>query len=152
MVRLCPSKNLMLPFELIVVSTPISANLRKKNPAAYQSWILTIRQAAIAAWTDRELPVQDAIGVEIIYFYATSTQMDADNLIKPVLDALNQVVYDDDYQVVDILCRKRLSHPDYRLASYHFAELTERLSQNTDFIYIRVHLIQNQEDLRQWQP
>lgn len=33
--------------------------------------------------------------------------MDVDNIPKPILDALKGVVYSDDRQVTDLLCRKR---------------------------------------------
>ena len=46
--------------------------------------------------------------VTITYFYDDdSAPIDVDNIPKPILDALKGLVYLDDNQVTDILCRKR---------------------------------------------
>ena len=42
----------------------------------------------------------------ITYFFDRSS-LDVDNVPKPILDALNGLVYFDDSQVTDLLCRKR---------------------------------------------
>ena len=42
----------------------------------------------------------------ITYFYNTR-QIDVDNLPKPIIDALKGLVFTDDQQVTDMLCRKR---------------------------------------------
>ena len=42
-----------------------------------------------------------------ITFFYDSDLLDVDNIPKPVLDALKGIVYDDDRQVSDLLCRKR---------------------------------------------
>ena len=44
--------------------------------------------------------------VTITYVYADSP-MDVDNVPKPILDGLKGLVYFDDSQVTDLLCRKR---------------------------------------------
>ena len=42
----------------------------------------------------------------VTYFFM-DVQMDVDNIPKPISDALNGLVYVDDVQVTDVLCRKR---------------------------------------------
>ena len=42
----------------------------------------------------------------VMYFYESGS-MDIDNLPKPISDALKGLVYLDDEQVTDIVCRKR---------------------------------------------
>ena len=46
------------------------------------------------------------VAVTITYFYNT-TPLDVDNIPKPILDGLKGMVYQDDDQVFDMLCRKR---------------------------------------------
>jgi crossover junction endodeoxyribonuclease RusA len=41
--------------------------------------------------------------------------MDIDNLPKPILDALKGLVYLDDTQITDVVCRKRNLHSDLRV-------------------------------------
>ena len=46
--------------------------------------------------------------VTITYLYNSgSRKIDVDNIPKPILDALKGLVYSDDSQVTDLLCRKR---------------------------------------------
>ena len=45
--------------------------------------------------------------------------MDIDNLPKPISDALKGLVYLDDEQVTDIVCRKRNLNRDYELRILH---------------------------------
>ena len=42
----------------------------------------------------------------ITYFY-DSAPLDVDNIPKPILDSLKGLVYSDDSQVSDLICRKR---------------------------------------------
>ena len=43
----------------------------------------------------------------VITYYFKGGSLDVDNMPKPILDALNGLVYDDDSQVTDLVCRKR---------------------------------------------
>lgn len=63
---------------------------------------------------DAEPPVIGAIAVTITYFY-DRTPLDVDNIPKPILDALKGLVYSDDSQVFDLLCRKRDLHTELRI-------------------------------------
>jgi crossover junction endodeoxyribonuclease RusA len=49
----------------------------------------------------------------IIYFY-DAVEVDVDNILKPILDALKGLLYDDN-QIVDILCRKRNLNSNLRI-------------------------------------
>ena len=42
-------------------------------------------------------------------FQPHSYQPDVDNIAKPIVDALKELVYDDDARVTDVLCRRRSS-------------------------------------------
>ena len=69
--------------------------------------------AIIAKSENLPPPTNDEVEVEIIYHPKNRKKetknplrrRDVDNLIKPVLDALIGVAYEDDYQVVDVRCR-----------------------------------------------
>jgi Holliday junction resolvase RusA-like endonuclease len=57
-------------------------------------------------WPTAELPVTEPVMLTITYFYE-ETAMDVDNIPKPISDALKGLVYVDDSQVNDVLCRRR---------------------------------------------
>ena len=70
----------------------------------------------------------------ITYFY-DSVSMDVDNIPKPILDALKGLVYLDDEQVTDILCRKRNLNTDVRIEN-PTSILAEGLSRANQFLYV----------------
>ena len=59
-------------------------------------------------WSERPLPADRTVAVTITYFgKRRQGPHDVDNLAKPILDATKEIVYDDDEQVSDLLCRRR---------------------------------------------
>jgi hypothetical protein len=67
----------------------------------------------------------------ITYFY-DSVSIDVDNIPKPILDALKGLVYLEDDQVTDILCRKRNLNRDLRVENPS-SVLADGLSRATNF-------------------
>ncbi len=79
----------------------------------------------------------------ITYFY-DNIAVDVDNIPKPILDALKGLVYSDDEQVTDILCRKRNLNGDLRIENPS-SVLAEGLSRGHQFLYIIVKDAPDQE-------
>ena len=50
-----------------------------------------------------EFPEIGPIMLTITYFY-DAVEIDVDNILKPILDALKGLLYMDDNQITDILC------------------------------------------------
>ncbi len=80
----------------------------------------------------------------IMYFYESEPSMDMDNVPKPISDALKGLVYLDDQQVTDVLCRKRNLNSNLRIESLS-GVLAEGLSRGSQFLYILVEEAPNQE-------
>lgn len=74
--------------------------------------------------------------VTITYFFEEAS-LDVDNIPKPILDALNGVVFSDDSQVTDLLCRKRSLKGDLRIPQPS-ALLLETLESSEQFVHIIV--------------
>ncbi len=79
----------------------------------------------------------------ITYFYDT-VPMDVDNIPKPILDALAGLVYVNDDQVTDVLCRKRDLNDAFRVENPSSA-LAEGFSRGNEFLYIVVEDAPDQE-------
>jgi crossover junction endodeoxyribonuclease RusA len=79
----------------------------------------------------------------ITYFY-DSISMDVDNIPKPITDALKGLVYLDDEQVTDAVCRKRNLNSNLRVENPS-AILAEGLSRGNEFLYIVVEEAPDQE-------
>jgi crossover junction endodeoxyribonuclease RusA len=79
----------------------------------------------------------------ITYFYEGGS-MDIDNLTKPTSDALKGLVYLDDEQMTDVLCRKRNLNSNLRIENPSRV-LAEGFRRGNEFLYIVVEEAPDQE-------
>ena len=131
----------MLPFEFVIDGPPVSQQTRRRERV--RQWRDEVRRVAEQYWPAEELPVTGPIMLTITYFY-DSISMDVDNLPKPILDALKELVYLDDEQVTDVLCRKRDLNRDLRVENPS-SILADGLSRGNEFLYIVVAEAPDQE-------
>lgn len=90
-----------------------------------------------------EFPKMGPIMVTMLYFYH-AVEIDADNILKPILDALKGLLYMDDNQITDILCRKRKLNSNVRIENPS-SMLVDRFSRGKEFLYIAVEQAPDQE-------
>ena len=95
-------------------------------------------------WVPAELPAIGRIMLTIMYFYESEPSMDIDNIPKPISDALKGLVYLDDEQVTDVLCRKRNLSSNFRIENPS-SVLAEGFSRGSEFLYVVVEEAPNQE-------
>ena len=79
----------------------------------------------------------------ITYFFE-NVDIDVDNIPKPILDALVGLVYYDDSQVFDIICRKRDRNRDLQIPNAS-PLLQESLDRPGQFLHISVSEAQSGE-------
>lgn len=115
--------------DFVVEGTP-----RNHRADSRPQWQAKVRNAAPAQTALLAGPLR----LRIDFFFEGATDLDADNIIKPIQDALQHVVYDDDESVVDVGSRKvdRLSPPPVIDAPATLE--TAPNSTTGDFVYIRV--------------
>ena len=115
--------------DFVVKGTPRSwrANSRKR-------WMAQVQQAV----PPTALLLAGPLRLRIDFFFKGETNLDTDNIIKPIQDALQKVIYEDDETVTDVCSRKISLH---RLPPILDAppELLFALAEPpTDFVFIRV--------------
>ena len=93
-------------------------------------------QSAVGHAWDTEPPFVGEVMVVITYFFKGEA-LDVDNLPKPILDALNGLVYADDSQITDLVCRKRDRNRDLQFENPS-SVLVETLGRSEQFLYITV--------------
>lgn len=91
---------------------------------------------------DGSPPVDGAVAVSMVYIFDT-VPFDVDNIPKPILDAMKGLVYSDDSQVSDLMCRKWYVEQNIHTAGvpHVFDEFYRSYSQ---FRYIRVDDVNSQ--------
>lgn len=131
----------MLPFEFVVDGPPVSQQARRRE--RIREWRDQVRAIAEKQWPSEELPVTEPVMLTITYFY-DKVAMDVDNIPKPISDAMKGLVYLDDEQMTDILCRKRNLSSVLRVDNPS-ETLAEGFSRGNEFLYIIVDTAPNQE-------
>lgn len=124
----------MLPFEFIVVGTPLS--YQTKDRTKLRAWMVMVREAAQLRWPLDLAPHTAQLRIIVVYYNdAAAIRMDNDNMVKPIQDALNGLVYVDDKQITDTYVRKTSLYGTFLPSS---AILLEGLSKRVEFLYVRV--------------
>ena len=129
-----------IPFELILEQAPVSSQTRRRQ--RFHEWQQDLERAARLVW-DTEAPVAVPVSVTITYFF-DDTPVDVDNIPKPILDALKGLVFQDDSQVYDLLCRKRNRADNLRIEGPSQG-LLAALDNSKQVLHIKVTAAQNQE-------
>ena len=122
-----------LPFEFTISGPPVSQQTRRQD--RLRQWTGHVASVAQGFW-DGSTPVAGSIMVSVIYF-SHGLPFDLDNIPKPILDALKGLVYVDDEQITDLVCRKRNLNDNPRIAS-ESVSLNEALSSGGQFLHIVV--------------
>ena len=133
----------MLPFEFIVIGVPVSH--QTKNRTRLQAWRTQVRNAAQALWPPEAPPVTVHVRMRIVYYY-DGAPLDIDNMLKPIQDALNGLVYEDDRQVSDLVVGKRSLNGSYRVRGMSLA-LARGFVNGTDFIHVLVEEAPDHQEL-----
>lgn len=125
--------------EFIVSGTPISSGASSRSRTR---WKETVSAAASAVLSDQHALVADSVRVTIVYFYVR-TDLDLDNILKPILDSLIEVIYVNDFQVTDISASKRDRTGTLILEAASpviIEQLAATAEEPQDFVYVLVEL------------
>jgi crossover junction endodeoxyribonuclease RusA len=135
----------MLPLEFIVAGTPVTA--RSKNAVRLKEWRDKVRAAALAKWPPGEAPELGTLRIVVMYFHdAPAVRKDNDNIVKPIQDALNKLVYADDRQISDTSLRKTDLNGNFKVRGQS-AILFEGFALDTEFLYVRIEAAPNHAEL-----
>lgn len=86
----------MLHLEFVIPGPPISH--QTTVPAKRIAWQATVKAEASKVWTGE--PLTGKLKFVLINFHeGDKPPLDDDNMVKPIRDALNKLVYEDDRQI-----------------------------------------------------
>lgn len=105
---------------------------------ARRFWQGRVRKAGEDAAHGRHPSRTDLLVVRIAYFYVDSPAGDLDNMVKPIQDALKEIAYADDSQVVDLVASmRRKGSTDLRSLTLT-PSLASGFSGGSDFVHVVV--------------
>lgn len=122
-------------FEFIVEGPAVS--LQTRNKTRLTAWKNQVAAAARSVWPGGLPPAPFSLQISILFFYRGAPIGDLDNFVKPIQDALIGLVYVDDSQITDVVCRRRPADTQYRLEDVPVT-LLDGLTLYDDFLYIRL--------------
>lgn len=135
----------MLPFEFTVNGPPVSHQTR--HASRLYAWKQTVRAAAARSWPAETPPLTARLKFTLTYYHdGVSIRLDNDNLVKPIQDALNGLVYEDDRQITDTIVRKTDLNGSFRVRGMSFV-LAEGFCRGNELLYVRIELAPGHEDL-----
>jgi crossover junction endodeoxyribonuclease RusA len=129
-------------FEVCVHGQPVSAQTARRQ--ALQAWKHRVREACEKVWADQP-PIEDQVIIRVTH-YCETVIGDVDNLTKPIQDALQGVVYQDDRQVSDTIGNRRNIDASFRVR-YMSMALAAAFSDGRQFVHIRVSRSPRRQDL-----
>ncbi len=125
------------PFAFVVEGPAVSQQAR--DTERRNRWKEQVNKAASQKWNADPLPTSSPIAVTITYFTKRDPgeARDVDNLAKPILDAMKGIVYCDDEQVSDLICRIRGLETKLRKVS-QLADLPKNLDESRPVVHVCV--------------
>ena len=133
----------LMKFEFIVDGPPVSQQTRRRKRLI--DWKILVRQEAEKYWTDEQKMLTGLVMLQVTYFF-DNVEMDVDNIVKPIQDAIIQLAYADDKQICDVLVRKRSLFGKFQ-AKGLTPVLEEGFARGNDFLYVVVTAAPDQEVL-----
>lgn len=98
---------------------------------------MRVVRSAQSRLSDDSVAIATEISAAIVFFYEGETDIDVDNIAKPVLDSLAGLAYEDDSQVSQITVRKTALAAGLAIDNPS-PSLTAALAIGGDFIYVRI--------------
>ena len=119
-------------FDFAVPGVPRSLQAK---PPGKGAWKNRVAGAAKDKWPPNRTPLDEELSVVIIYYHVGEAEVDVDNIIKPILDALVDVTYVDDKLISQVTSRR--TRLDTGVVMEDVPQtLAEGLEIGEDFVYI----------------
>jgi crossover junction endodeoxyribonuclease RusA len=137
----------VLPYEFILTGRPVSNQTKDKQ--RLRDWQAIVRRGAEHQW-QRE-PYDGYVRIKLTYYYEAPSGKedgipDSDNIVKPVREALLGVIYDHDYQVTDVISRRRNLNSSFRVKGIS-PTLAAGFIQGVEFVHVKIEVAPDPADL-----
>lgn len=132
-------------FECTVEGPPVSAQTANRDN--HGLWKRRVRAAAKRVWDLRRRPLAEPLRIIVTYYHeGPEIRLDNDNMVKPIQDALNGLVYEDDCLITDTELRKTCVDGKFKLRGLSEV-LAQAFVRGSEFVHIRVERAPDHGDL-----
>ena len=131
-------------FEICVTGPPVSA--QSHNRDMLKAWRAAVASVARNAWPVTAAPVRHPLTVMVSEF-SEAAAMDRDNMVKPILDSLQGIVYENDRQVLRVDIEWADIDGEFTVR-YMSPSVALALSAGDEFIWIRAWPHSARKDLK----
>jgi crossover junction endodeoxyribonuclease RusA len=129
------SVEIEFPLEFVVEGTPVSHQAKERK--SIEQWKSRIIEASRATLPEGHFATDVPLSITLFYFPAGSMEGDLDNIVKPILDALERHIYINDAQIRRILVQKFEPQDSVKFVSPSPA-LQDALNKSASMLYIRL--------------
>ena len=128
------SVEIAFPLELSVEGVPLSL---QASPDSKREWKAVVANKARSSLQEGAWLTEAPVSVTIFYFPDGPMIGDVDNIVKPILDSLNTVVYMDD-QLVERVWVEKFEPEGVVTFSQPTAALARALDTDRPVVYVRI--------------
>lgn len=123
-----------LPWDFKVLGVPASQQASSRRRTL---WKADVAAAARAAWPAGDPPLTDKLQIHVTCYHDNAPPLDADNMLKPIQDALIGIVYEDDRQILDTHGALRDVNGRYWVRGMSVA-LGEGFNSDGPFVHVKI--------------
>lgn len=125
----------MTPFEFLIPQRPVSVQARRRQRVhEWKAYVAEQARLAIGGG-ERELAT-GPVAVRLLYLYDEAA-LDADNILKPIQDALVGILFEDDSIVTDVEIRRRWRRAVFTIGTVS-PTLAAGLELGSECVYVSV--------------
>jgi hypothetical protein len=128
-------------FDFLIPRRPVSSQTKSRNNL--QAWKRYVQGEAAKTWSELTYSEQD-IELTLVYLYDRDP-VDIDNIVKPIQDALEGLVYTDDVLITDVKSHRRSLAGIFDVARCP-GPLIQGIASGEECVYVRVSTSRALED------
>jgi crossover junction endodeoxyribonuclease RusA len=122
----------MLPFEFVIPQRPVSQQARRQS--RLREWKEFVARQARVAMSGPQSLATEPVALRLLYLYDEAA-LDADNILKPIQDALVGILLTDDSVITDVEIRRRWRGTTFTLNAVT-PVLAAGLALGREFVYV----------------
>ncbi|HEY84197.1 MAG TPA: RusA family crossover junction endodeoxyribonuclease [Chloroflexi bacterium] len=130
-------------FEFLIPRRPLSVQAKKNR----KKWKAFVISEAKKTWSGTSPYNSGDLHVTLVYLY-DDAPVDVDNIIKPILDSLTGLIYDDDILVTDVESHRRSLTGSFEIAKYPDL-LVRGILSGKECVYVKIEKSKALEDYLQ---